>query len=47
MNSNIKTISFHQGFCILILVAKNIVLILQLKFDQLCGVPIEQLSLME
>jgi hypothetical protein len=29
------------------LVANNIMLILQLKFDQLFGVPIEQLSPME
>jgi hypothetical protein len=41
MKDNIKIISFHQGFFILVLVAKSVVLILQLMFDQLFGVLIE------
>jgi hypothetical protein len=47
MNYSIDIVSLHKGFCMFILVAKIVVLILQLKFDQLFSVPIEQLSPME
>jgi hypothetical protein len=40
-------ISIPNGFGILILMAKNFVLILQLKYNQLFGVFIEWLSPME
>jgi hypothetical protein len=41
MNYNIEIVSLHQGLFILVLVAKTFVLILQLRLDQLFGVPIE------
>jgi hypothetical protein len=47
MNYNIEIMSFHKGFCIIVQVANNIVLILQLNFDKLFGEFIEQLSPME
>ncbi len=47
MNYSIKTINLHKGFCIPVFVAHNIVLNLQIWFDELVSVPIKQLSPME
>jgi hypothetical protein len=41
------TIIIYKWFAIFVLVAKNLVFILQLKFDKLFGVIIEWMTLME